>query len=52
MGNIEESKNKTIMLSEMEDESELNFYIEVDDPNLGSVKIYNCKKMPLCYILK
>lgn len=30
----------------------MNFYIDVQDPNLGNVKIYSCKKMPLCYILK
>ena len=52
MGNIEQGKSKAMVLSEVEDESELNFYIEVEDPNLGAAKIYNCRKMPLCYILK
>ena len=34
------------------DDQELNFYIDVVDPNLGPAKIYTCTKMPLCYILK
>ena len=33
-------------------EDDLVFYIDLDDPYMGTASIYTSKKMPLCYILK
>lgn len=52
MGNYLKPGQGPFILGESEEDEELNFYIDVEDPNLGPCKIYTSSKMPLCYILK
>lgn len=49
MGSSGSSQKKQHISNEQE---ELVFYTNVDDPNLGEVRIYTSRKIPLCYILK